>query len=520
MEDVSLDELKVRLSGPDRRKVLVFKFGGTTVGSSPQQGRLQDARRLLEERVRDGYYVVPVFSAIKRDGSDGRSKVGVTDLLLDYRNIITGAPTMRDGAMDFRRRLLAPHIDMMRDLALIPADTTVDDALKASFKAPNSPLEAVQREVNSIVGDATTFCKFIPGPGAIDNFVAGGERLAVMILAEYLDRGWRESGFPYRAESATASEVGILTDGQFGDAHIIDESIPLVYNLLNRYKKRGVIPIVTGFDGIYKVQEDGRTFRYRTTLGRSGSDLTATYIGYAMMAEATVLVKETDGVLTANPKHVPAARTIPYLTYDLAVEAGNIQRKAVRPALQGSMDVLVFNPKNPAAMTRIGPDRDDLTGLMLICDPVACRYVSVHRDDSAPPFAILEDMRRYALEPLEVVASGDHLAYVRPGLKSTGNFERLLVEQHGCTVEATPAWYVKVVGKVDRAITARFNALIEQFVPLSSARFHPGAKALTACFAQEGGAPIGTILQAIHREFLAAAAAAVADAPAAVHAAV
>lgn len=464
---------------------------------------------MIEEKLRDGYFVIPVFSALKRDASSGRPKVAITDLLLDYRNIITGAATMRDGVKEFRRRLLEPHLELMRDLQLIPADTGAEEARKAAFhQAPGqggpwqAALDDVYREVNSIVGDATTFCKFIPGPGAIDNFVSGGERLSVAIMAAYFNMQWKESGFGWRAEPATAKEIGVLTDGNFGDARILDDSLRLVYHLAGHYKKRGVMPVVTGFDGIYKVEENGKTFRYRTTLGRSGSDLTATFLGYALVAEATCLVKDTDGVLTANPKLVPQARTIDYLSYDLAVEAGNIQNKAVKPSRDGQVPLLVFNPKNREAVTRVGSE-PTAPGPRLITDPVACRFVRVTLGEPEEFFALTEVMRRHGARALEIDARGDVATFIQAGAKSLLQFEEEMAVRLGWRVEAAPAWRVKVVGELRRSDAARFNQFIEQFKPLSNARWHAGAKALTACFPQDG-VEVAEILRAIHDEFIVA----------------
>lgn len=496
-----LEALKHRLAHHERRDVLVFKFGGTTSGSDTTQLRLRDARRLLEQKLRDGYFVIPVFSALKRDPTDARPRVAITDLLLDYRRIITSHPTLREGAREFRDRLLEPHLELMRDLGLIPHDTSTEDARKSGFKAPNSLLDTIYREVNAIVGDATTFCKFIPGPGAIDNFVSGGERLAVTIIAAYLNEQWRASGFGWRAEPATALEIGILTDDRFGDAHILDESLTVVFGQLNGYRKRKVVPIVTGFDGIHKVVEEGRTHRYRTTLGRSGSDLTATFIGYAMMAEATYLVKDTDGVLSANPKFVPNARPIEYLSYDLAVEAGNIQNKAVQPANDGRMDLIVFNPKNPAVETRIGPPRGDL-GLCLITDPKPCRVVGVTLGDVTHLGALLDEVQRFGVQPIETKHTGEHVQIVQAGAKHPAAFEERLAGQCGWKVSVAPAWFLKVVGDVTRDHVVRFNAFIEQFQPLSSAMWFDGARALTATFPRDEATDIGAVIRAIHDEFV------------------
>src|SRR5690606_16231409 len=68
----ALESLKRRLASSQRRKALVLKFGGTTSGSPPELGRVRDARKLIESKLAEGYFVVPVFSALKREPAEGR----------------------------------------------------------------------------------------------------------------------------------------------------------------------------------------------------------------------------------------------------------------------------------------------------------------------------------------------------------------------------------------------------------------------------------------------------------------
>jgi len=499
--ELSVHELKEMLRLPERRKVLVFKFGGTTGGSSARDQRLRDARKLIEEKIKAGYFVVPVFSAYKRLGEGRERKVGVTDLLLEYRDIIGSKDSEREGVREFRRQLVEPHLQLMKELGLIEGDATDEELKKAAFKPSNRFFEDFQREISSIVGDAATFNKVLPGQGAVDHFVAGGERLIVKIVAAYLNLKWKEDGFPWKAVPATAREIGVLTDDRFGDASILDESLPLIYSLLSKFRRRHEIPIVTGFDGVYKmIDSQGRERRYTTTLGRSGSDLTATWLGYAMRAEATYLVKDTDGVLSADPRHVPEARTITELDYELAVEAGNIMSKAVKPAKDGGMDLIVMNPKNPSVYTRIGPKLEK-KGPVLVTNPDRCRYVRVNMRDKLSMGQVYEELQRHNLTLFEFYSSAEHLSFVAKGAKLPKGLVDFLTRQSDVEVYDIPAFFFQLIGYMEREHVTRFSEFLNQHKPLAGPRWFEGSKSMNVCVPEEG-TKIGDLLKVIHANFI------------------
>jgi hypothetical protein len=198
---------------------------------------------------------------------------------------------------------------------------------------------------------------------------------------------------------------------------------------------------------------------------------------------------------------VPNARPISYLSYDLAVEAGNIQNKAVRPANDGAMALLVFNPKNPEAVTKIGPPREDL-GLCLITDPAPCRVVTVSLDDVSHVPALLDDVQRFGVQPIAMEQVGEHVKIVQAGAKHSAAFEQRVAGQRGWRVAIQPAWFFKVVGDATRADVVRFNSYIEQFSPISGAKWFEGCRSLTATFPREEGNDIGAIVRAVHDEFV------------------
>ena len=153
-----------------------------------------------------------------------------------------------------------------------------------------------------------------------DYLVSFGERLSVRIMAAYL----KKEGIPARFYDAW--DVGIVSDSCFMSAELLDEvweNIPLH---LNSYKNGSdnEIPIVTGF--IAKDKKGNIT-----TLGRGGSDLTATIIGSAMGAEEIQTWKDVDGILTTDPRVCKDAKPVPEVTYEEAQELAMFGAQVLHP---------------------------------------------------------------------------------------------------------------------------------------------------------------------------------------------
>ena len=107
------------------------------------------------------------------------------------------------------------------------------------------------------------------------------------------------------------------------------------------------VPIVTGF-----IAKDSNGFI--TTLGRGGSDLTATVIGAALLADEVQTWKDVDGILTTDPRIVPSARTVPVATYDEVAELAYfgsqvLHPRSMQPCIQTGTPVRVKNSYNPDA---------------------------------------------------------------------------------------------------------------------------------------------------------------------------
>jgi len=136
-----------------------------------------------------------------------------------------------------------------------------------------------------------------------DLLISCGEAIACSIFAELLT-SWGAD-----AQAMTGGQAGIITDGTFGDAKILRVDPANVLAVLGR----GVIPVITGFQGV-------TTGGALTTLGRGGSDLSAIALGDALQSEAVEIFTDVSGVMTGDPRRIAGAHTIDRVNYDEMVE--------------------------------------------------------------------------------------------------------------------------------------------------------------------------------------------------------
>ena len=153
-----------------------------------------------------------------------------------------------------------------------------------------------------------------------DYLVSFGERMSVRMMSEYLNK----EGIP--AKFYDAWDIGFISDSNYMAAELLEETWSAIPAVLTDYKngKDLSVPIVTGF--IAK-DKSGNI----TTLGRGGSDLTATMIGAAMRADEVQTWKDVDGIMTADPRVCKAAKPVPEVTYEEAQELAMFGAQVLHP---------------------------------------------------------------------------------------------------------------------------------------------------------------------------------------------
>jgi len=256
--------------------MIVMKFGGSSVSDGPRiRGVIEIVRSRLDRKP------VVVASACR----------GVTDdLFAAAEEALTG----KEGLLE---KVRARHQSVIADLGL-PADL-VHEVLAEL---------AVLLKGISLVKELT--------PRTLDYVVSFGERLSTRIMAAAFDK----AGIP--ASQHDAFDIGMLTDDQFGHAQPLPEAETELRRHVLPMKR---LPIVTGYVGKTRGGDI-------TTLGRNGSDFTATIIGAAIGAEEIQIWSDTDGVMTADPRLVPSAKPIAFLTFDEASELAYYGGKVLHPS--------------------------------------------------------------------------------------------------------------------------------------------------------------------------------------------
>ncbi len=152
-----------------------------------------------------------------------------------------------------------------------------------------------------------------PDEREMDMLLSTGERVTIALLAMEL------RGRGVNARSFTGRQVGIITDSAHTKARIARVTADRIREALDQ----GVVPVVAGFQGINERSDV-------TTLGRGGSDLSAVALAAALKADRCVIFTDVDGVYTADPNIVPAARRIEKIAYEEMLEMASLGAKVLQ----------------------------------------------------------------------------------------------------------------------------------------------------------------------------------------------
>ncbi len=291
---------------------LVIKFGGTSVGT-PEA--MSQAVNIISRLHREWPQLVVVTSAL----------AGVTDRLLE--SAIHAAEKGESEKLELAEaELRARHRSIAEALLPPPNSANVMGEVEQLLKSFGHLVRAI-----AVLGEAT--------PRALDAVASLGERMSVRLLAA----ACRAQGLPAEAIEATSL---IVTDDHFQNAHPdFTATTERVRSLLLPLLEAGRIPIVTGFIG---ATSQGVV----TTLGRGGSDYSAAILGATLPAKEVWIYTDVDGVMTADPRLVPQARTIPEISYrelsELAYYGAKVVHpKTVRPVIEAGIGLRICNTFNP-----------------------------------------------------------------------------------------------------------------------------------------------------------------------------
>ena len=305
-----------------------MKFGGTSIGDASCIAR---TAQIIAQSARAGSCVA-VVSAMS----------GVTN------HLIEAAKRAENGDGEFGAR------------ALEELRKQHEQTLNAVVRN-ESAREATKQEMQEVFAEGrrllegTALLRELT-PRTLDAISSLGEQLSAPLVAGAV----MELGL--RSEAVDATDV-IVTDEYHGGAEpLMDLTREKCQAGLQSLLDEGIVPVVTGFIG---ATIDG----VLTTLGRGGSDYSATILGAAMNADEVIIWTDVDGVLTADPRLVPSARTISEISYREAAElayfgAKVLHPKTLNPVMQAAIPVWIrnsFAPEKPG--TKITPKGQSIGGV-------------------------------------------------------------------------------------------------------------------------------------------------------------
>src|SRR5215472_3971259 len=309
------------------KRLQVMKFGGTSVGDAACITR---AAKIIVDATKE-YRCVAVVSAMS----------GVTNRLIEAAN----QARVGNGA---------------QALAVLEALRKQHQAVLVTLVPGEKEREGIRGKLNEVFAEGHRLCEGTAllrelTPRTLDAISSLGERLSAPLVAAAI----REGGAA--GEPIEATEL-IVTDAFHGGAEpqmelTREKSKARLWPLL----EKAILPVVTGFIG---ATVEGQL----TTLGRGGSDYSATILGAALDANEVIIWTDVDGVLTADPRLVPEARTIPEISYREAAElayfgAKVLHPKTLNPVVQAAIPVWIrnsFAPEKPG--TKITPEGRSIGG--------------------------------------------------------------------------------------------------------------------------------------------------------------
>jgi len=298
----------------------VMKFGGTSVGDADCIAR---AARIVAEA-----------SKLKRCVAVVSAMSGVTNKLIEAAK--TAQAGNARASQEILEQLAEKH----------------EATLKAVVKN-EAERSKVRAKMQQVFSEGKRFCEGTAllrelSPRTLDVISSLGERLSAPLVSAAV----KELGLA--SEAVEATEL-IVTDSYHGGADpLMEETGKKSKARILPLLEKGIVPIVTGFIGITREGE-------LTTLGRGGSDYSATILGAALDAEDVIIWTDVDGVLTADPRLIAEAQTIPNITYREAAElaffgAKVLHPKTLKPVVEAAIPVWIRNSFEPEKRgTKITP---------------------------------------------------------------------------------------------------------------------------------------------------------------------
>lgn len=290
------------MAKPHLPKKTIVKFGGSSLATSH---RINNVANIINGLILRGDVPIVVCSAMGK----------TTNNLVE-----AGEEALRKGTFDISE-IVALHTNTCE---LLKLDVDTVSEIQTLLIDMGKMLTGI-----SMLGELT--------PQSKDKLVSYGEMMSIRILASTLNKSGTISQY------LDAYSLGLQTDAEFGNADVLDISYPTIKRKLSEHT--GVVTVVPGFIGTSPCN-------HTTTLGRGGSDLTAMVLGSAVKADEIQLWKDVDGMMTADPRDIPEATSVPRVSYEEASEmayfgANILHPLSMYPAMKTGTPIRIRNSLNP-----------------------------------------------------------------------------------------------------------------------------------------------------------------------------
>ena len=317
-----------------------MKFGGTSVGTGEN---IRNVANIIKNNSKKGHKVLVVVSAL----------AGITNQLIHEAEEVKEGKEER--IQEFIKELTEKHLQVI-DKAI--ENKKLKNETEADVKKIIEELEKILIGIN-YVGELTLKTK--------DQVLSFGERLAALIVSATL------RDYELESQYFSGKKAGIVTDSKFGEANpLMNFTTHQAIKRIKPLLEKNMIPVITGF---IAANQDGVV----TTLGRGGSDYTATILGVALDVDEVWIWTDVDGIMTSDPKIISDAKTLSELSYGEAAEmaifgAKAMHPRALEPIIKKQIPVRirnVFNPKNPGTLISEGAEvksKEVVKAIALITD--------------------------------------------------------------------------------------------------------------------------------------------------------
>jgi len=407
------------------KKIIVNKFGGGIL----KKELIPVIVKRIKEQVTGGFSPVVVVSAMP----------GITDELVSFSVQLQDKSLLPKDA----NLLIKKYVQDLADIhSKIIIDIGISKELQEKLKIELEKLFfELEEDLQVIFSTGTRMYE--------DRIASYGEKLSATILTYYFNL----LGLP--SKRLLAEEIPIITDNNFKNANIkYDQSEKNVQKKLSAIKE---IPVIAGFTGITK---DGKT----TTLGRGGTDTTACFIGAALRAYKVILWKDVGGVLSADPKIVPKAKVVKFISYQEAEETGKIiHEKAIGFVKLFKTPIDITSLSNPKYFTEIRELKDKKKGTKIINSKKNLSLFLITDEKIKTNEQLIIVSRAFARYKTEIIL----ISNTRHSLQivadnSNGLLDKVLEEIERTVEKVTviPVNMIFLVGEFDVVDVNKFNDLL------------------------------------------------------------